>query len=217
MADLLSIPNLIKYVGVLVSIAGIFIATPAGTIVMWIRGQRWTKQRIGEIKSLTAWIFPRKGTSATIRQSSAAAILMLGGRGSVIAAGSAWSSSAPVSERVEKLHEFVTDLQRGHSDLKKALRDEESKRREDIRKVNEALAATAGDLRELIARNERDAARIDGRGLPVLGLGILLTNLTEFLGANLPIACGTTLLSCSITTYVLHRSVWMEREKVATA
>lgn len=217
MGDPVSLPDLIKYVGVVVSVVGILIATPSGTFFMWNRGQTWTRQRAASVKKLAAWMLRGRDTHANIRQSSTVlGSAALSGSGTATASGEAWPSSGSAEERIERLHDFVTVLQRGEAELRRALQEETSGRHEDIKATNKALHGAVSDLRKLIARNEQDAAHIDGRGLPVLALGILLTNLTEIFGAGLAVACATTLASFTYMTCEAWRSIKLGKNKAVT-
>ena len=97
--------------------------------------------------------------------------------------GRAWHPTAPVDERIEALRKHITDVEGHLNHTAEMLRQETSKRAEAIARLDTARKHDLAELRRLLDEKDRDTALIDARGLPVIGLGILLSGVPAELAA----------------------------------
>lgn len=97
--------------------------------------------------------------------------------------GRQWIPDAPVDERIESLHRQITQVEDRLNDVVDRLQQETSGRETAIADIDRTLKAETAELRRLLVQKDHEMARIDGRGLPLVGVGILLTGVPEFLAS----------------------------------
>jgi predicted RNase H-like nuclease (RuvC/YqgF family) len=103
----------------------------------------------------------------------------------ITASGHVWRPTAPINERIETLRTHITEVEGHLNEVAHKLRQETSSRDEAIAELDRTLKAETAELRRLLEEKDREMARIDARGLPLIGYGIVLSGVPEFLASPL--------------------------------
>ncbi|MDL4815974.1 hypothetical protein [Actinomadura opuntiae] len=175
-----------KGTGVAVAFVGALVVSPDGT--RWFG--RWTWRKV------TFW---RRRHHHGHAQLSAA----FEASGSVYAVvNRSWPDDTPSKEQFRRIREWLNDIEHNigkvEVDLAKHKRDTTNALKEATQKHEAGLQ----ELRSLLRQMEASAARIDGRALPVIGWGIVLSGVPEVL-AKSPWA---TYIVCLLSTVV---TIWV--------
>ena len=168
--------DVIRWVGVAVSVVGAIIAAPGGTRLVLSEGRAWVGSSLVSIRSKLSWLpFLRETRHLTAA---------IGGRSGlsgplVRTTHAAWDKEAPIAEKVEALHRHVDQLQLGLDQLREDASALRSSLAQQIASVDLELKGTIVGVTNRLDREAKEAARIDARGLPLIGLGIVLTGLPD--------------------------------------
>jgi hypothetical protein len=164
--------GVVRFVGIGVALLGAFVTAPAGSQRL-ARDLLNTARRVGRtILRHLPWYHHSVSVHVPSIHGTAAMGLPTV---TISASASVWSPNAPVAEQIERLRlrtdRLATELER--------LRDDHRKEVQDLRQQIEALQAdhehALAALRAELEGRERLAAQIDATGLPLIGLGIVLS------------------------------------------
>jgi Zn-ribbon protein, possibly nucleic acid-binding len=164
-----------KFVGVFIALVGAFITAPDGARLVFRSSAAWARKQINRF---------RKPPTKTI-QVSAAGFAGITGTVTMTATGRVWDPNAPVDERIETLRSYISDVETRLSATINRVTEERAAREKAIEDLSRTLHAKVDELYQLLKEKEEQTAIIDGRGLPVIGVGILLTGIPEAL-AEIP-------------------------------
>ncbi|WP_143082266.1 hypothetical protein [Nonomuraea wenchangensis] len=103
----------------------------------------------------------------------------------VTKAGWALDEEASVAEQVKALRAYIENIEIRLNEMVNALSDEGRARKAAITELSQTLEQRLDQLRALIDQKDQRAARVDARGLPLIGGGIFLNGVPEEL-AGLP-------------------------------
>ncbi|MFA1544027.1 hypothetical protein [Actinomadura monticuli] len=157
-----------KGTGVAVALIGALVVSPDGT--RWF--VRWTWRRA------TFWRREHHSGSATLR-----------GTGTMSAAGymipvRSWPEDLPTKEQLKRIRGWLTDVEHKVGKLGVDLAKHERDTKKALEEVTRKHEAGFQELRSLIRQMEASEARVDGRALPVIGWGILLSGIPELLAKS---------------------------------
>lgn len=201
MADPLLLSGVIKYVGVLIALAGIILTTPDGTR----KGVRALRQglarRIAPIRHTLARFLPFLRRNAIAMPATVGATATVG-RATVTTTGFRWDPKAPLEERIDTLREYIVNLETRHNQLATQLSGEVSKLEEANKNLRNEFTSEVTKLRDFLEEKDERSARVDGRGLPVLVGGLLMTNLPQEI-ASFPWGIGWAIpvIALGLTTW----------------
>lgn len=174
MADSSVLVDVDKYVGSGIALIGALVASPDGT--------RWFTKRIWSTVS-QVW---RRGPAVhhvfsndtlTLRDSASATVTR------------AWPAGETVEQRIERLRIWVALAEETAREVGDKLQAHAVESEQALATLTRTHEADVQELRELIEAQGHTAARIDGRALPVIGWGILLSGIPEAL-AGIPWGIG---------------------------
>lgn len=160
--------NLNKGTGSFIGLAGALVVSPEGT--------RWFLRR-----TKAAALFWRRADPV-----SGHATIRLPGF-TVRAQGHAvrsWPDDESVEGKLERLHGWLMLVEEETRRVTIDLRDHKRDTTKRIAELKRTHDADVGVLRSMIEAMEKDDARINGRALPVIGLGIFLSGIPEWLAVS---------------------------------
>lgn len=184
----------IRWVGVVVGMAGAVLSSPDGTKRLF--------------KNLWTWfwrLFRRKGEAHH-------GSLRLFGEGSLsitddVASELDWTDDTPLGRRTEILRSRIVGLNMllvaAEARLGERLNQHDGK----LAELQAAIESAEATLHRRIDTNEEKAARIDAAGLPVIGLGIALSGISKELAAFWPLGVPIALVSIGVSVFVLVISI----------
>jgi len=202
----------IKYVGVIISLVGVFVIAPDATRLFVNEIRAWGKRQRARALEPLAKIWPRRRRTSAVSISASGALSVSLGRASVTVRSLAWTPSAPVDERIEMLRKWLLNLEERHNRLSEELRSEIARWREAVDAVEKKLAEEIAQIRSHLEEQRQHTARLDARGFPVLGIGIVLTNLEEEL-ARLPWGFGWAALIVAVMLCVPSITGWWREHR----
>ena len=177
-----SLSDWVRRVGVVAAVFGTAIAAPEGTVRLW----RWITSPVRwawrKIHPWLARYLPFLRHSTTVYPTTAAGTAVLGKIG-MRATGFTWNPDAPLEDQVRRLHEQMIEF---HA----LIFTETDKARQEARdgdaKLRQMIEQHTGELRALHETHEaaheaaqRQAARVDARGVVLLGLGVVMTGIPD--------------------------------------
>ncbi|MBA3252082.1 MAG: hypothetical protein H0T66_17670 [Geodermatophilaceae bacterium] len=179
-----------RWVGVAVALVGAVVVAPEGTRLLLRSIWAWIRRRGQEIRGQLARFLPFLRRSMDVRAGAASGNLTAGAAlvttwGSVLD----WRPGATVEERLEALREWVNGIKKRVGEIAQLQTQETANREQAIDELRADLSAQIADLRWTLDEQQDQAARIDARGLPVIGWGILLSGIPDRL-AQIPFMIG---------------------------
>src|ERR1017187_3107271 len=168
----------IRRAGVLVAIIGTGAAAPDGVSF----GSRWTRNKT---RQATRWgwvrlarFLPRLRRSATVQGVTAhGSVRMppLSMQGNVLK----WYPDASERTLVNLLHEQMVDAYKEIEKVRQEARADDEKLRRMVEDRVGELQASNRELRELLKAREHRSARVDSRGVLLIGLSIIMTGVPD--------------------------------------
>jgi hypothetical protein len=202
-----------RWVGVTIALVGSVVVAPDGTRLLW--SSSWARLRHQGFRA-QVWLARKLPFLApyVLRNLRFASSIVMGAGGEginfprsvAVADERPWPTAASVGARIEALRQYVAEIEERLDDAVRWLGDEARVRTVAIRELDRKLADATADLRRLAETRDRQAAVVDARGLPVIGLGIVLSGVPEALAA-LPWHLGwamPVLGACSAIVAVFH-------------
>jgi hypothetical protein len=165
----------IDWLGIAVSVSGAIIVAPAG-FAEFIRSIR------DGLRRLTWWILRREPTrhhaSAKREPWSAFSVWVSGHYRK-------HDENATIAELAEAINGLRDDLTRLRADARKR---EKELRRQFAMSMDE-LSASNSEVKGRIEQAERDTARFNARGFPLIALGAVMTGTSGILAECIPVGC----------------------------
>ena len=178
-----------RWVGVVIAVVGAVVVAPEGTRLLLKGIRAWFRRRGQQVRDQLARFLPFLRQDVNIQVKATGGSLSTGVALLGSARGCAWDPSAPVDERIEKLLEYIAEIERQMDTVNQRLAQETSDRQQAVAELRVLLDAELADQRRLLDKREEQAAAIDARGLPVIGWGILLSGVPDRL-AQIPFYLG---------------------------
>ncbi|MEV5831541.1 hypothetical protein AB0L25_38865 [Spirillospora sp. NPDC052242] len=175
-----------KGTGVAVAFTGALVVSPDGT--RWFARRAWAK--------MTPWRRVRRQGSATLKAASTFTAV-----GHAVVTRS-WADDTSVEERLNMLRQWITDVEHNIGRLKSDLAKHRRATDKALEELKTKHEAGLNELRSLIEQMEASDARIDGRALPVIGWGIVLSGVPELLAKAAWVTYPVCLLSAVVTAFV---------------
>ncbi len=201
MNDVCLLCDLNRYVGVAVAFTGSVVVAPSGAVLLWRSVTDWLRQRKHQFRSQLARFFFFLRRDVIIHAGSATGGGSAFGGATGTVSVRAWHPNAPVDERIEALHQYITELEGRLNEVTHKLREETASREQVVTDLNRTLEEKTTELRRLVEEKERESAQIDARALPVVSFGILLSGIPEEL-ASLSFGLGWIFLIVGVVAAV---------------
>lgn len=192
-----------KWVGVIIALVGAFIAAPDGARLIFQSTASAARDLVAKVR--------RSGAPQDVRAVTGSGSMTLGGL-AMAATGRVWTPGASIDERIDALRKQVLEVEAKVAGIQADVLKERGERQEAIAELARTVHVKVDELHALLAEKDKQAARIDARGLPVVGAGIFLSGVPEYLAA-LPvwIAFPLPFLAFSFMIYVLTASLYGRR------
>lgn len=165
------------------------VVAPSGTRVLVRSAWVWLRRQGARTRGQLARFLPFLRRDLNVQGVTASIGVGLGGVGTLTVSGRAWHPTASVDERIEALHQHITEVEGQLIEVSQQLSQETSKRERALAELEAGLRAETAELRRLLEEQEHRAARVDARGLPVIALGIVLSGIPDQL-ASIPYGIG---------------------------
>lgn len=170
-----------KVVGVIIAMIGAIVAAPDGALLLYRSFTARVRAMINKFRNRST---PAAKVSGSFHGTLPAMTMTASGR--------VWRPDDPIDARIDALRAHISDVEGRLSETRNALNQERDARESAIAELGRDLHARLDELHQLLQEKERQMATIDARGLPVIGFGILLSGVPEFL-AELPRIIGWAL------------------------
>jgi hypothetical protein len=164
-----------RWVGVAIALVGSVVIAPSGTVLLWRSATDWMRQRKHHLRGHLARFLPFLRRDVNIHVSSVSGMASGAVNVTLTASGRVWQPSASVDERIEALRKHITEVDGRLNDVARKLGEETTDRQRVFGELHRTLEEKTAELRRMLEEKERESARVDARGLPVVGLGILLS------------------------------------------
>lgn len=201
----------VRRVGVAAAVFGTAVAAPEGTARLgrWITGPvRWVWRKV---RPWLARYLPFLRRSATVYAEAAGGAVMAGAVG-VRATGFTWAPDAPLEDQVRLLQEQMIEF---HALIFTETDKARQESREGDAQLRQIIEQHAGELRALHeahqaahAAAQRQAARVDARGVVLLGLGVVMTGvpdgLARFAWLGWLVIAGALAVAIWFVLWVIH-------------
>lgn len=183
------LPEVNRLVGVLIAVVGAVVVAPSGTRLLLEWSWGWVRRRGQQIQDQLARVFPALRRNLTITAEPAGlAVAVATGWGSATVSRP-WDPSAPVDERIEALRQHILEIEESLTGVGQQLSQQTAASEGADAELDERLRAEGDELRRRLDEQERQSARIDARGLPVIAAGIFLSGVPDEL-ASIPLGFG---------------------------
>lgn len=167
-----TLTEFIRWTGVILALVASLLAAPHAVQHYAQRAIVWL---IIAFRRLT-----RRTRSTAVRGSVAAATGVAGGVGVIRMEG---SSTLTLDGRVGLLETKVDRLDGALADLSRTVGANAAEHRQEFSRVWTDLGGEVGKLRQRLDLSERTTLEVDGRALPLVGLGILLSGVPEYIAS----------------------------------
>lgn len=164
------------------------VVAPSGTRVLVRSAWVWLRRQGARTRGQLARFLPFLRRDLNVQGVTASIGVGLG-VGTSTGSGRAWHPTASVDERIEALHQHMTEVEGQLNEVSQQLSQETSKRERALAELEAGLRAETAELCRLLEEQEHRAARVDARGLPVIALGIVLSGIPDQL-ASIPYGIG---------------------------
>ncbi|PYI69801.1 hypothetical protein CVV68_01455 [Arthrobacter livingstonensis] len=196
-----------QWLGIGLAIIAAFSASPQGTSMMARSLSRGLGRSVKRLREILARFLPFLRRSVTVH--AAVARATLNASGTLGSHAESWVPTATVEEKIEALRQLLSETRDQLRKLDERLDAEATRLRSDIATSEQRILEKLDDLRAQIARQNKDAAAIDARSLPVIAVGILLTGAPEDLArCQFPINWLLTLGATAFSVWLLC-SIWL--------
>ncbi|MEQ4723176.1 hypothetical protein [Nonomuraea sp. B19D2] len=171
-----------KGVGVVIAVIGAIIISPAGWRALLQPSASWMRAQFDRIRkpSPQPLSLSASGSGETF------------GNTTIMNAPPPRLTDQPVADQVAMVYAYLRSVEGRLNQLMTSLADEKSARDKQLAELAATLQGRFDKLEDRMIEQERQAARIDARGLPVIATGIVLSGIPEWLAA-LPLRIGWAL------------------------
>ena len=178
-----------RWVGVLIAIVGSVVVAPSGTALLWHTAADWTIRRRQQLRAQVARVVPFLRRPPRSVSASVKATIGMTGTVTAIVAAAPLDPAAPLEEQIAVLYRHIQLLEARLTLFSDQQSQENRNREKQVTELQKSLLDDIGELRRLVEEKDHEGARIDARGLPVIGFGILLSGVPDEL-ASIPWGLG---------------------------
>jgi hypothetical protein len=209
--------DVLRVEGVVVALVASFLAAPYATRHLWER----VKQRLGEARQLVGSLAKRlwrwlTGGARTV-QVHPANMAFEGEAVMPVTASltTSWTVNADdeLTLRVERLERRMGEVNERVTMLDEKVQAEATERRKAIDALIERFSEDVQSVRDKLAAREQDALRVDATALPVIGLGIVLSGIPDFLAASTGLGVAAFITALAFMLRALVR-FWADQSRV---
>jgi hypothetical protein len=93
-------------------------------------------------------------------------------------------TEAPLAERVERVERYIQTLSELHESNKQAIAQEKASLLTMVRSVEHKIEQESAAIRRELDSMEQAAMLVDARALPVIGLGIVLSSMSDLIARS---------------------------------
>jgi len=155
-----------------VGVTGTLVATSNGVALIatrasrwFVNGARWITKRVAELRGKSSSVTALAGTAESTSSANAALVQIKPG----------WDRNAPIDVRVDFVHEEVSEVRRDVEQLRRDSGERHSRLDQKVESLANEIRTDLRELTERVERAERNAARVNAWGFPLIGLGIVMT------------------------------------------
>jgi hypothetical protein len=192
------------------AVLGAILVAPSGAGLLWRSANQSLRKGQGRVRGLLARFLPFLRRHMQVHVTDAAAGADLVGVATLTATGAVWPGDAPMPEQIEALRRRVAEMEEQLQRLAQQLREEVSLREQAVVELQSALQQGRTRLEGLLEVRERQSARIDARGLPVIAAGIVLSSGPDEL-ASIPYGIGLVFTILGIGVLAASLAVFCRR------
>jgi hypothetical protein len=198
MNQMVWLTNVDKVVGVLIAGLGAYATSPEGAkhLREWVSG--WFVRTSRRALRPLSRVLPFGRRRHTILPKRVAGSSTVSATLTMTASGWAWRPSAPVDVRIEALRAHLVEVEGRLNETVRKAAEEKAAYEIAVQELLAKFEAEIERLDKLLEVRDREAARIDGRGLPLIFLGILLTAVPEYPTLFLPVGWAVPIGAISI-------------------
>lgn len=167
-----------RWVGVFIAVVGAVVVEPNGTRLLLQSSWAWLRRLVRRAHHALARVLPflRKGASVKAAATGVGeGILTVEG----MAVGRTASETGTPQEQLDSLRQLVVALETVVNGLAADLQVEVANRRQALDALEARLTADTHQVRQELDERERQDARINARGLPVIAAGIFLSGVPD--------------------------------------
>jgi hypothetical protein len=201
--------DVIQWVGVSVAFVGTPIAAPDGVRLLWRGGtQSWHHFRTRFVGLLPGWLkrrFRQPVVRVTQQLATPAAVV----DDLDVAVQIGWEEDAPLADKVNTLHHAVELVFEQLRQVRQETRGAHSALERRLDHLVDALRTADKDLADRLDKAEAQSARIDARGVILLGFGVILTGIPAQLAAWPPLGWFLVAVAVVVTPPQVWRA-WTE-------
>ncbi len=181
--------DLCRWVGVAIAVVGSVVVAPAGAGLLWRTASDWMRERLDVARAWLSRFLPflRRHHQVVITDGIATGSGV--GTPKVTAYGAGFSGSGTLEARIDLLQQQLGVVQGRLSELDRSLQQEVADRQQALACLEELLRSGVTQLRLRLEKQQQQAAVVDARGLPVLGLGIVLSGIPNEI-SDIPFGLG---------------------------
>jgi len=205
-----------RCVGVAVALLGSLVVAPGGVRHLVSTWTGWSGRQRRRVRRQAARFLPFLREHATVSARAVAASAGIAVSAEVAGSITVWKPNAPVDERIELLRGRILELEGMIRGAEFAIRQESNDRRSQVAALENAFAEEVNKLRQLIDEHHEQAAAIDGRGLPLIGMGILLSGIPDIL-ARAPYGFGWSFPALGVLSALTVVHGWLRSKRRAPA
>ena len=170
----------IRWVGVGAGVVGAGVAAQDGVLLV-LRAARTILLGLGQIKAILVHVpFLRRllHENATVPAVTGQGSMQIS-KFRTSGQGSVWNLDAPVNARLELLHDQLKQVRADIQQARQKAVLDDTQLRQELTERQDALEAAQQKLRQSIRARERRSARVDFRGVLLVGLSILMTGIPD--------------------------------------
>ena len=170
--------DVIRWVGIILGVIGTVVAASNGAV--WISSRfvvhlsallRWLRFHLARwlpFLRRSALVVPLTATVTASSEGSA-----------VLTVARLWDPNAPAELKVDVLHEHIEKLERQIDEIQKHLSERHARLDQKVDALTGKLQKETFALRRRLDNEQQEAARVDARGLPLIGLGVVLSSVPD--------------------------------------
>jgi hypothetical protein len=172
--------------GVAVAIIGTAVAAPEGTALIW----RWViaalRVALGKVRAFLARMLPFLRRRATVHALAGSAVVRSGATATATVTPG-WDPDASLESRVQRLHEQMVWVYAEIDRARQEARGGDAELRQIMDQHVGELRAAHQAHQEVHVATQRQAARVDARGVVLIGLGVIMTGIPDELAYFWPV------------------------------
>lgn len=172
-----------RWVGVTIALIGSVVVAPSGTALLWRTATQWITRRTRQMWVQVGRVVPFLHRQPHNVSLSAEGTTSVTGTVTATVTAAPWDPAAPLQDQISLLHRHI-ELAEARLDFVSDQQGQEIRARErQVAELERTLREDITVLHRLVEEKDQEGARIDARGLPVIGFGIVLSGIPDELAA----------------------------------